>query len=91
MPKHSEARFVVLARGKDGYLASFALPELLPEAGNKGAFVVWEVNGKPLSAREGPFRLAVLNEKKPMRWVYNLVALEIYDGKRLSREAPSRP
>jgi len=72
------------ARGADGYLASFSMPELLPEAGNKAAFVVWESDGKPLSAKEGALRLVVPNEKKPMPWVYNLVAIEVYDGKKLS-------
>ncbi|BCM89708.1 hypothetical protein IAD21_01555 [Abditibacteriota bacterium] len=82
--KHSESRFVVLARGKDGYLSSFAYPDLMPDTGNQGVFVVWEANGKPLSAKEGPFRLVVPDDKKPMRWVYNLTAIEIYDGKRLT-------
>lgn len=81
--KHSEARFVVLARGRDGYLAAFAMPELLPEAGNKAAFLVWEANGKPLSGQDGAFRLVVPGEKKPMRWTYDIVAIEVYDGKRL--------
>ncbi|RYX85050.1 hypothetical protein EON83_07325 [bacterium] len=81
--KHSEARFVVLARGKDGYTASFAYPDLMPDTGNKAVFIVWEANGKPLSTKEGPFRLVVPTDKKPMRWAYNLTSIEIYDGKRL--------
>ncbi|RYX79957.1 hypothetical protein EON83_30555 [bacterium] len=82
--KHSEARFVVLVRGKDGYITSFAYPDLMPDTGNKGVFVIWEANGKPLSAKEGPYRLVVPTDKKPMRWVYNLASVEIHDGKRLT-------
>lgn len=87
--KGSQTRFVVLARGQDGYLASFALPKFAPDAGNKGAFLLWEANGQPLSAPEGPFRLVVLDDKKPMRWVYNLVGLEIYDGGRWRASRPA--
>lgn len=82
--KHSEARFVVLARGKDGYKVSFALPDLMPDTGNESAFLVWEANGKPLPAKDGPLRLVLPDDKKPMRWVYSLAALEIYDGARLT-------
>lgn len=82
--KHCEARFVVLARGSDGYLASFAWPELMGEVGNKSAFIIWEANGQPLDAKSGPLRLMVPGEKKPMRWVYNLVSVAVYDGKWLT-------
>ncbi|RYG71047.1 hypothetical protein EON80_06000 [bacterium] len=83
--KHSEARFVVLARAKDGYTVSFALPELMPSTGARKAFVVWEANGKPLSGKEGPLRLVIPEDKKPMRWIYGVSAIEIYDGKRLMK------
>lgn len=35
-----------------------------------------------------PVRLVVPGDKKPMRWVRNLVALEITDGKRLREARP---
>jgi len=84
--KHPEARFVVLARGLDGYFAAFSYAELLPEAENEPAYLAWAEDGKPLSAKEGPFRLVVPGEK-PVRWVYNLGSIEIYDAARL-RPAP---
>ncbi len=62
--KHSESRFVVLARGSDGYLSSFALPDLMPDTGNQSVFVVWEANGKPLPPKDGPLRLVVPSDKK---------------------------
>ncbi len=82
--KHSEARFVVLVRGADGYMCSFALADVMPDVRNASVLVVWEANGKRLSPKEGPLRLVVKADKKPMRWVYKLASFEIYDAKRLA-------
>jgi hypothetical protein len=35
------------------------------------------MNGKPLDARTGPFRLVVSDDKRPARSVRNLVSLEL--------------
>ena len=77
--KHPETRFIVLARGRDGYLAAFSYAELLPEAEKEPVYLAWAVDRQPLSANEGPFRLVAPGEKL-VRRVYNLGNLEVYDG-----------
>ena len=35
------------------------------------------MNGKPLDAKNGPFKLVVTEDKRPARSVHNLVSIEL--------------
>ena len=83
--KHPEARFIVLASGKDGYTVAFSWPDLMSDVGDQEVFLTWDANGKALPAEEGPMRLIVPGDKKPMRWVYSLVSVQVFDGARYHR------
>jgi DMSO/TMAO reductase YedYZ molybdopterin-dependent catalytic subunit len=77
--KRSGWKKAVLASAADGFQAVFSCAELFPEMGPTRAFVAWEVDGKPLSPEEAPFRLVVTTDKEPSRSLYKLTRLEVVD------------
>lgn len=67
----------IVATGADGYKVVLALGEVDP-AFHPGEVVVADaMNGKPLDAHSGPFKLVVTEDKRPARSVRNLVSLEL--------------
>jgi hypothetical protein len=67
----------IVATGADGYQVVLALGEVDP-AFHPGEVVVADaMNGKPLDAHSGPFKLVVTEDKRPARSVRNLVSLEL--------------
>jgi hypothetical protein len=67
----------VVATGSDGYKAVLALAEIDPAFHPGEVLVADTMNGKPLDASAGPFRLVVTEDKRPARSVRNLVNLEL--------------
>jgi len=67
----------VVATGSDGYKAVLALAEVDPEFHPGEVLVADQLDGKPLDAKTGPFRLAVTEDKRPARSVHNLVSIEV--------------
>jgi hypothetical protein len=67
----------LLVGGADGYRVVFALPELDAAFHENGVYMAWKRDGKPLSDKEGPFRIVVPNEKRPARWVRQVTALRV--------------
>ena len=77
--KRSGWKKAVVATASDGFQAVFSCAELFPDMGPTRAFVVWEVEGKPVGPDEGPLRLVVTTDKEPARSVRQLVKLEVVD------------
>lgn len=67
----------VLATGADGYRVVYSLAELDPSFHPGDVIVADMMDGKPLDARTGPFRLVSTEDKRPARGVRNLVSLEV--------------
>lgn len=67
----------LLATGSDGYQAVIAIGELDPTLGSATILVADSMDGKPLDAKTGPFRLVVGGDKRPARSVHNLVSLDL--------------
>jgi hypothetical protein len=67
----------IVATGSDNYRAAFSLAEIDPAFHPGEVFVADEMNGKPLDAHSGPFKLVVTEDKRPARSVRNLVSLEL--------------
>jgi hypothetical protein len=67
----------VVATGSDGYKAVFALAEVDPSFHPGDVIVADAMDGKPLDAHSGPFRLVVTEDKRPARCVRNLVSIEL--------------
>jgi hypothetical protein len=67
----------VVATGSDGYKAVLALAEVDPEFHPGDVIVADAMDGKPIDAKSGPFRLVVTEDKRPARSVHNLVSIEL--------------
>ncbi len=67
----------VVATGSDGYKAVLSLAETEPGFHPGTVIVADTLDGKPLDAKGGPFKLVVEEDEKPARWVHNLVKLEL--------------
>ena len=68
-------------KASDGYEVVFSLPEIDPEFSEKIILLAHEVDGKPLAANEGPFRLVVPQDKKHARWIRQLNSIQILFSK----------
>jgi DMSO/TMAO reductase YedYZ molybdopterin-dependent catalytic subunit len=75
--KNAEVRLVVLVEGSDGYGAAFSLAELLPEVGNRQVWLALDLDGEPLTGRDGPTRLIVPDDQKPARWIRNVAVIHV--------------
>jgi hypothetical protein len=67
----------VVATGSDGYKAVLALAEVDPEFHPGDVIVADAMDGKPLDAKNGPYKLVVTEDKRPARSVHNLVSIEV--------------
>jgi DMSO/TMAO reductase YedYZ molybdopterin-dependent catalytic subunit len=70
----------VMAQAADGYGAVFSLAELDADFAGEAVIVADTVDGKDLSADQGPLRLVVPGDKRQGRWVRLLKALSIVDA-----------
>ncbi|HEV3345002.1 MAG TPA: molybdopterin-dependent oxidoreductase [Pirellulales bacterium] len=70
------ARYV-LVKAADDYRVVFALPEVDPESTTQVVLVADRRDGKPLDAKEGPYRLVVPAEKKHARWVRQVIQISV--------------
>lgn len=71
-PRLTEALVVGAA---DGYKVVFALAEVDPAFAVREIILADKRDGKPLNAREGPFRIVAPGDKRPARWARQVVEL----------------
>ena len=71
----------LVATGSDGYAAVIALAEVEPSFHSGEVIIEDTMNGAPLDAKSGPFKLVVTEDKRPARWVRNLVSIELKSAK----------
>jgi hypothetical protein len=67
----------VIAAAEDGYRVVFSLAELDSGILESDVLVADTLDGAPLAAKEGPFRLVAPHEKRPARWVRMLKSLTV--------------
>lgn len=67
----------IVATGADGYKAVLALAETDPAFHPGDVIVADSMNGQPLDAQNGRFKLVVTEDKRPARSVHNLVSIEL--------------
>jgi hypothetical protein len=70
----------VVATGSDGYKTVLALGEVDPTFHPGDVLVADSMDGKPLDAHSGPFKLVVTEDKRPARSVRNLVSIELKEA-----------
>jgi Oxidoreductase molybdopterin binding domain len=67
----------VIAEAQDGYRVVFSLAELDSGILESEVIVADTMDGAPLTAKQGPFRLVAPHEKRPARWVRMLNSLTV--------------
>jgi hypothetical protein len=72
---------VLLVEAGDGYKVVFALAEVDPAFATREIILADKRDGKPLDAREGPWRIVAPGDKRPARWIRQVVTLKIISAK----------
>lgn len=67
----------IMAEAADGYRVVFSLAELDSGILDSEVIVADTMDGAPLGAQQGPFRLVAPHEKRPARWVRMLKAITV--------------
>lgn len=67
----------VIVGAADGYQVIFALAELDKEFTDRLIILADKVDGSPLPAADGPFRIIVQDEKKPARCIKQVTSLKV--------------
>jgi len=62
----------------DGYVAVFSLAELDPAMHDGTVLLADRRDGAALDAKKGPFRLVAAGDKRPARWVRQVVAIDVF-------------
>jgi len=68
---------VLLVSASDGYKVAFVLAEVDPAFAVREIILADKRDGKPLDAREGPFRIIAPGDKRPARWIRQVTELKI--------------
>ncbi len=69
----------LLVEAEDGYRVVIALPEMNPAFTDKQVVLAFLKDGKPLDAKEGPYRIVIPDEKRMARWVRQVTTLKIVE------------
>lgn len=75
-PRGKQFRIYIVAIGSDGYQVVYSLGEITPDVHDATVLVADSEDGKPI-ANDGPLKLVATREKRPARWVRNLVAVKV--------------
>jgi hypothetical protein len=70
----------LIASGSDGYSVVLSLSEVDPGFHSGQVLVADSRDGAPL-AKSGPFQLIVTDDKRPARWVHNLVSIALLSAR----------
>jgi hypothetical protein len=75
-PHGKDFKLYLVAAGGDGYEVVFSAAEATPDVHDGTVMVADTMDGKPI-AEDGPLKLVATGEKRPARWVRNLVAIRV--------------
>lgn len=75
-PRGKQFRIYLVAVGSDGYEVVYSLGEVAPDVSKSTVLVADSEDGKPIAA-DGPLKMIATGEKRPARWVRNLVAIRV--------------
>lgn len=82
VPQHEQLRgqdmaTYVVAEAEDGYKVVFSLAELDSGIMDSEVIVADAMDGAPLGAKEGPFKIVAPHDKRPARWVRMLKSITV--------------
>jgi hypothetical protein len=75
-PRGKDLRLYVVAAGSDGYEVVYSIGEVTPDVHDATVLVADTENGAAINA-DGPLKLVATGEKRPARWVRNLVSIKV--------------
>jgi hypothetical protein len=75
-PRGKQFRIYLVAVGSDGYEVVYSLGEVAPDVHDGTVLVADREDGQPITA-DGPLKMVATGEKRPARWVRNLVAIRV--------------
>jgi hypothetical protein len=75
-PRGKQFKIYLVAAGSDGYQVVYSLGEITPDVHDAVVLVADSEGGKPIAA-DGPLKLVATREKRPARWVRNLVTVKV--------------
>ena len=75
-PRGKDFRLYLIAEGSDGYQVVYSVGEVTPDVHDGTTLVADTLDGKPIK-ENGIFQLVTTGEKRPARWVRNLVAIRV--------------
>ncbi len=67
----------VVVTGADGYRAAFGLAEFDAQFTDRVAIIADRKDGAVLPTNAAPFQLIITGEKRPARWVRQVIAIEL--------------
>ena len=67
----------VIVTGADGYRVSFGLAEFDPDFTDRVAILADKRDGEALPPNAAPFQLILSGEKRPARWVRQVISIEL--------------
>jgi hypothetical protein len=68
---------IVVVTGQDGFTTVLSLAETEKSFRSEPIILADQENGKPLDAKQGPYRLVIGGELKPARSVYAVIEIEL--------------
>ncbi len=75
-PHGKDFRIYLIAEGSDGYEVVYSLGEVSPDVHDGTVLVADTLDGKAIGA-SGPLQLVITGDKRPARWVRNLVQIRV--------------
>lgn len=90
VPKHYDLSFLVIIEANDGYRVYFSFAELAPQSGHAEVWLLWDVDGKPLTGKEAPLRLVVSTDRGLDRWIYGISSMTLVDGTKLANQLAAK-
>jgi hypothetical protein len=79
--KGKRAATVVVIEAADDYRTALSLLEIDPDTSDKQVIVADRRNGKPLDDKEGPYRLVIPADKRPIRWIRMIRTMRVLNLK----------
>jgi hypothetical protein len=78
-PRGKDFQLYLVAEGSDGYKVVYSVSEVTPDVHDATVIVADSLEGKPIPGT-GPLQLVATGEKRPARWVRNLVAIRVLEA-----------
>jgi hypothetical protein len=77
--KNRFLRFVILVVGRDGYATAIDLADIMPNIGNKKAYIALDADGKPWDDRHAPAELILPDDITPVRFIHGVAEIKLMD------------